>query len=129
MKRWLPWIIAAIFAAAFIVTLVAKRGGASNEINGVTQDDSGRRVVAWIDPMYSQGPPHLYKSSHPGVAPDCGMKLLPQYADETTTSAASGSVSISPLRQQLIGVRLATAQLRDLSHTLRTSGRVTVDER
>ncbi len=126
MKRWLPWIVAAIFAAAFIVVLIAKRGGPSNEINGVTQDSSGRRVVAWIDPMYSQGPPHLYKSNHPGTAPDCGMKLVPQYADE---NPGAGGVAISPQRQQLIGVKLATAELRDLSRTIRTTGRVTVDER
>ena len=81
MRRFLPWIVAAIFAAAFVVVLVAKRG--SNEIGGVTQDNSARRVIAWIDPMYSQGPPHLYKANHPGVAPDCGMKLVPQYSDET----------------------------------------------
>ena len=24
--------------------------------------------MAWVDPMYSQGPPHLYKSNQPGVA-------------------------------------------------------------
>src|SRR5262249_52422994 len=99
-----------------------------NEINGVTQDDSGRRVVAWIDPMYSQGPPHLYKSNHPGTAPDCGMKLVPQYAEEAAP-ASTGGVSISPQRQQLIGVKLATAELRDLSRTIRTTGRVAVDER
>ena len=131
MKRWIPWILAAVFAAAFVVVLVAKRGGgASNEINGVTQDSSGRRVVAWIDPMYSQGPPHLYKSNHPGVAPDCGMKLVPQYADESATSGATtGAVSIPPERQQLIGVKLAAAEMRDLSRSIRTTGRVAVDER
>ena len=128
MKRMLPWLVAAIFAIAFVVVLVVKRGGGANEINGVTQDDSGRRVVAWVDPMYSQGPPHLYKSDHPGVAPDCGMKLVPQYADQSAPSAPGG-VSISPQRQQLIGVKLATAELRDLSRTIRTTGRVTVDER
>src|SRR5207248_10068975 len=74
MKRALPWIVATVFAVAFVVALVAKRGG-SNQIDGVTQDDSGRRVTAWIDPMYSQGPPHNYKSNQPGRAPDCGMKL------------------------------------------------------
>ena len=127
MKRWLPWIVAAIFAAAFVVVLVEKRGGTSNEINGVTQDDSGRRVVAWIDPMYAQGPPHLYKSNHPGVAPDCGMKLVPQYAEES--AATTGAVSISQQQRQLIGVKLATAELRDLSRSIRTTGRVAVDER
>lgn len=135
MKRWLPWVVAAIFAAAFLVVLVAKRGGTSNEINGVTQDGSGRRVTAWIDPMYSQGPPHNYKSNHPGRAPDCGMKLVPVYADEGTTTAASSTVSgyanvsVPAQRQQLIGVKLATAELRDLSRTIRTTGRVAVDER
>src|SRR2546421_667232 len=98
MKRWLPWLIAAVFAAAFIALLLARRSS-SNEVNGVTQDYSGRRVVAWIDPMYSQGPPHLYKSNHPGTAPDCGMKLVPQYADDA--HVASGGVQISPERQQL----------------------------
>ena len=128
MKRtWLPWIVAAIFAVAFGAVL-SKRGAPSNEIDGVTQDNSGRRVVAWIDPMYSQGPPHLYKSKHPGVAPDCGMKLVPEYADDAT-GAPRGSVSIPPQRQQLIGVKLATAELRDLSSTIRTTGRVSVDER
>ena len=130
MKRWLPWILAAVFAIAFLVVLLAKRGGTSNEINGVTQDGSGRRVVAWIDPMYAQGPPHLYKSNHPGVAPDCNMKLVPQYADESVAGGVpTGAVSIPPERQQRIGVKLAAAELRDLSHTIRTTGRVTVDER
>lgn len=135
MKRWLPWSIAAIFAVAFVVVLVAKRGDTSKEMNGVTQDDSGRRVTAWIDPMYSQGPPHSYKSNHPGRAPDCGMKLVPVYGDEATTTAASSTVSgyakvaVPPQRQQLIGVKLATAELRNLSRTIRTTGRVTADER
>lgn len=134
MRRWLPWIVAAIFAVAFVVVLIAKRG-TSNEINGVTQGDSGRRVTAWIDPMYSQGPPHIYKSNHPGRAPDCGMKLVPVYADATTTTAPSSTVAgyanvaVSGQRQQIIGVKLATAELRSLSRTIRTTGRVAVDER
>ena len=109
MKRALPWIVATVFAVAFVVALVAKRGGRSNQIDGVTQDDSGRPVTAWIDPMYSQGPPHLYKSNHPGVAPDCGMKLVPQYAEEAATNRATSTVtgyanvSVTPQRQQLIG--------------------------
>jgi Cu(I)/Ag(I) efflux system membrane fusion protein len=136
MSRWLPWIVAAIFAVAFVVVLIAKRGGASsNEINGVTQDASGRRVTAWIDPMYSQGPPHIYKSNQPGRAPDCGMKLVPVYADAATTSGATSTVSgyanvsVPARSQHLLGVKLATAELRDLARTIRTTGRVTVDER
>src|SRR5207247_8251736 len=71
----------------------------------------------------------------PGVAPDCGMKLVPQYAEEAGTTGATSTVngyanvSVTPQRQQLIGVKLATAELRDLSRTIRTTGRVTADER
>ncbi|HLJ74578.1 MAG TPA: efflux RND transporter periplasmic adaptor subunit [Thermoanaerobaculia bacterium] len=130
MKRqWVPWTIVALLAIALVAVLVAKRSRA-NEIHGVTQDSTGRRVVAWIDPMYSQGPPHLYKSNHPGTAPDCGMTLIAQYADEAPpVTGTAGTVAIPPGRQQLIGVKLATAELRDLSQTIRTTGRVTVDER
>ena len=108
MKRILTLIMLAL-----IVASCAKK---KNEIDEVAQDDSGRRVVAWIDPMFAQGPPHNYKSKHPGTAPDCGMKLVPQYADATP-------------QQQLLGVKLATVEVRDLSRTLRTTGRVAVDER
>jgi Cu(I)/Ag(I) efflux system membrane fusion protein len=99
------------------------------------QDNSGRRVIAWIDPMYSQGPPHLYKSNKPGIAPDCGMKLVPQYADATAAGKSKPSVSgYSPFSlpsasQQLIGVKLAKAELRPLTISKRTVGRVTADER
>jgi Cu(I)/Ag(I) efflux system membrane fusion protein len=135
-REYLPWMLTAIFALAFLVVLFAKRAPAGNEINGVVQDNSGRRVVAWLDPMYSQGPPHLYKSNKPGIAPDCHMKLVPQYADEvpsgaSMTSTVSGYavVSLPPARQQIIGVKLARAELRDLSRSTRTVGRVAVDER
>jgi len=134
-KNILPWAVAAGLAIVLAIVLTRDRQK-PNEINGVTQDDSGRRVVAWIDPMYAQGPPHLYKSNHPGIAPDCHMKLVPQYADEvptgaSTTSTVSGyaKVSLTPARQQIIGVKLAKAELRDLSRTTRTVGRVAVDER
>src|SRR5216684_2504625 len=139
-RKNLPWFIAAIFGIAFLVVLFARSGGGAaskgNEINGVVQDNSGRRVIAWIDPMYSQGPPHLNKSTKPGRAPDCGMKYVPQYADEvpagaSMTSTVSGyaNVSLPPARQQLIGVKLATAELQNLSRTTRTVGIVALDER
>lgn len=137
-RRNLPWLVAAIFAIAFVVALVVRRDdGASkpDATGGVVQDNSGRRVIAWIDPMYSQGPPHLYKTNKPGRAPDCGMRLVPQYADDVTagpsTSTVGGyaNVSLPPARQQLIGVKLGRAEYRTLAAATRTVGRVTVDER
>jgi len=138
-RKTLPWILTILFAIALVVVLFEKGGGRasnSNEINGVVQDSSGHRVTAWLDPMYSQGPPHVYKSNKPGRSPDCGMKLVPLYADKETTSASTPSnvsgysnVSLPPARQQLIGVKLAKAELRPLSGGIRTVGVVTTDER
>src|SRR5271166_5356452 len=36
-----------------------------------------RKVLFWYDPMHP-----AYKSDKPGIAPDCGMQLVPKYADE-----------------------------------------------
>src|SRR5258708_2217514 len=133
-RQAVPWmILTAVLAVALTVMLLMKRGRGeapnSNEINGVVQDSSGRRVTAWLDPMCSQGPPHIYKSNKPGHAPDCGMRLVPLYADEATTSTrvpsnVSGysNVSLSTARQQLIGVKLATAEPRALAGGIRTIG-------
>jgi len=70
------------------------------------------------------------------AAPDCGMKLVPLYAEEQTagTNAPSNvkgysNVSLPPARQQLIGVKLAKAELRPLASGIRTVGRVATDER
>lgn len=139
-RRNLPWLIAAIFAVAFVVLLIGRRDGgaaptAAGATKGVVQDSSGRRVVAWIDPMYPQGPPHVYKADKPGRAPDCGMRLVPQYGDDTgavqssSTVGGYANVSLPPARQQLIGVKLGRAELRSIASTTRTVGRVAVDER
>ena len=34
----------------------------------------GRRILYYVDPMHPG-----YKSDKPGIAPDCGMKLVPVY--------------------------------------------------
>lgn len=84
-----------------------------------------RQVLYWYDPMHP-----AYKSDKPGVAPDCGMQLVPRYADELEAlkSMAPGTVQVSPARQQLIGVRTATVAAEEVSQTVRAAGRVEIDE-
>ena len=90
---------------------------------------SERKILYYIDPMHPS-----YKSDKPGIAPDCGMKLEPVYADgsavssPTETTASPGTVKISADRQQLIGVKVATVEKRPVSQTIRMLGRVAVDE-
>src|ERR1700686_4629637 len=133
--RWLIPLFVILFAA---VGCTEKPGASSGEIDGVTQDASGRRVVAWIDPMYAQGPPHAYKSKHPGIAPDCGMTLAPLYADRSpeqsagsppATTSGYAEMTIPAERQKLIGVTVAKVERRDLSRTTRAAARIAIDER
>ena len=84
-----------------------------------------RKILYYEDPMHP-----WYRSDKPGVAPDCGMKLAPVYAEETGPPAAGapGAVQISTARQQLLGITTAKAEYRSLEKVIRTVGRVALDE-
>ena len=90
---------------------------------------SGRKILCYVDPMHP-----AYRSDKPGTAPDCGMELVPVYADgsiEASSGAAArspGTVIVSPEKQQLIGVKLAAVERAPVSHTLRVPGRIAPDE-
>ena len=86
---------------------------------------SERKVLYWYDPMHP-----AYKSDKPGTAPDCGMTLVPKYADEQMGLAKLpvGAVTISPEKQQLIGVRTAKVERQPLSRTVRTTAQLAADE-
>ncbi len=84
-----------------------------------------REVLYWYDPMHPQ-----YRSNKPGTAPDCGMDLVPKYADEgpAEQKLPAGTVQISPFKQQLTGVRTAPVTRRTLAKDIRTVGIVRPDE-
>jgi RND family efflux transporter MFP subunit len=68
-----------------------------------------------------------YRSNKPGIAPDCGMKLEPVYADHDSAGVAS-VLQISAEKQQLIGVRTTEARRTPATHIFRLTGRVVPDE-
>ncbi len=84
-----------------------------------------RTILYWYDPMHPQ-----YRSDKPGPAPDCGMDMVPMYADEAAAqhNLPAGAVQISPLKQQLTGIRTAAVTRRALTKTVRTVGVVQADE-
>jgi membrane fusion protein, copper/silver efflux system len=122
MKTILPWILTAILATTLVVVVVHQ-----NAAPHPAQRAAERKVLYWVDPMHP-----AYKSDKPGKAPDCGMDLVPVYADggAQATSSVHGyaNVSLPPARQQLIGVQTAIAEKRAIGHSVRTVGRVAVDE-
>jgi Cu(I)/Ag(I) efflux system membrane fusion protein len=75
-----------------------------------------------------------YHSAKPGIAPDCGMKLVPVYEGDPAetpqmqTSAESDLVHIDPATRQLYGISLATVEQASGRGSLRVYGRVAADE-
>jgi membrane fusion protein, copper/silver efflux system len=82
-----------------------------------------RKPLYWVDPMHP-----WYKSDHPGIAPDCGMKLVPVFPGEETRYQRDGVVQISADKQQLIGIEYGTAEYENTSDTIHAAARVTLDE-
>jgi RND family efflux transporter MFP subunit len=62
-------VVAAAFTGGYVYKAV--KGGAP-----ASAGKPGRKILYWVDPMHP-----AYKSDKPGIAPDCGMKLEPVYAD------------------------------------------------
>ena len=119
-----------------LLTLLAATftgGYAVRAFRRATPSTPERRVLYYVDSMNP-----AYKSDKPGMAPD-GMALQPVYADEATAEtgaigtataapAPPGAIRISPERQQLIGVKFATVELGASSRSIRSVGKVTIDE-
>lgn len=121
-------VVGGAFAAGY-ATRTTSRSTAVASGSAATE----RKVLYWVDPMHP-----AYKADKPGIAPDCGMTLVPVYADEGGAAGGddhaaqaqhpAGTIRVAPERQQLIGVRFATAEWDDRTRGLRTVGKVTYDE-
>ena len=135
----LPWALVLILAAALAVVSTRRtRSGDSGHAVGPTPYPATpaagarpgeRRVLYWVDPMVPG-----YKSDKPGKSPFMDMDLVPVYDDGSSPGGSPASVggyasiSISPERQQAIGIQLGKAEVRELAQTIRAVGRVALDE-
>jgi RND family efflux transporter MFP subunit len=83
-----------------------------------------RTVLYWFDPMHP-----AYKSDKPGIAPDCGMTLVPKYAeDQSMAKMPMGTVTITPEKQVLAGVRTAVVERKSMVRYIRTTAQIVADE-
>jgi len=128
MKTKLPWILTTLLAIALVAVVVA-RPNTKPSIPGAASAPtvSGKKVLYWIDPMHP-----AYRSDKPGIAPDCGITLVPVYDDGAgparSTVSGYANVKLTPERQQLIGVQTGMTEMRSMGRSVRTVGRVAVDE-
>jgi multidrug efflux pump subunit AcrA (membrane-fusion protein) len=86
----------------------------------------GRRVLYYRNPM----DPSI-RSETP-AKDSMGMDFVPVYSEETEAAssvAGRATVALSQERRQMLGVRSQAVAAAPLSRTIRTVGRVTVDER
>lgn len=105
-------------AHATSAALAAEQGNAGQANSGAG------KILYYQDPMHP-----WYHSPKPGIAPDCGMKLVPVYASDVASAPLPpGGVQISPARQQMMGVTTARAEYRSLDQSIRAVGQVAVDE-
>jgi Cu(I)/Ag(I) efflux system membrane fusion protein len=111
------------FLVIGLVTFVAGRYSAG--LNSPNRAAS-KRLLYYVDPMHP-----WYHSDKPGIAPDCGMPLVPVFEGEDRAASVplpAGAVSIRPEQQQLIGIRVETVEKDSGPRRIRTTGRVLADE-
>jgi len=96
-----------------------------------TESKAGRHVIYYVDPMHP-----AYKSDKPGIAPDCGMPLVPVYSDavgyqsssSTSAQLPPGAVSIDVVTQRLLGIRVAPAEKAGAIRSVRVVGRIVPED-
>jgi RND family efflux transporter MFP subunit len=121
-------------AVLFVVYLAAAhRGWFAGKLNAFSGKQPGaalssvadqRKILFWYDPMHP-----AYKSNKPGIAPDCGMALVPKYAEEAkNTSTAVGTVTLNAEQQSMAGVRTVVARRAPLIREIRTTAEIVADE-
>lgn len=123
MKTKLPWILCALLAIALAVVALERTPSSHAPA-------PAKKVLYWVDPMHP-----AYKSDKPGTAPDCGMELVPVYEGDAgpaggaqSNVAGYSNVKLTTERRQLIGVQTGVAETRTIGRSVRTVGRVAVDE-
>jgi membrane fusion protein, copper/silver efflux system len=117
--------------AAYIVPLAVASilGFVFGQFRTPAKVQGARNVLYYVDPMHP-----AYKSDKPGIAPDCGMKLVPVYVEDagklplSSTAPGGGRIKIDPATQQLFGIRLTTVEKASGKENIRVLGRVAADE-
>ena len=90
---------------------------------------AARNILYYVDPMHPS-----YRSSKPGIAPDCGMDLVPVYLNDSSASTplisrdTRESIHIDGITQGLYGIQVTKVQRTHGVRTIRGFGKVVADE-
>jgi Cu(I)/Ag(I) efflux system membrane fusion protein len=118
-------------AVVVVAAIAASFGLGRYYSHSGTEIKTGRHVIYYVDPMHP-----AYTSDKPGIAPDCGMPLIPVYSDDVehkltssrTEPLPAGAVSIDVVTQRLLGIRTAAAEKAGANRSVRVVGRVVPED-
>jgi Cu(I)/Ag(I) efflux system membrane fusion protein len=131
MERRMTQMRRISLAVAVVVAIAVSYGLGRHSSHSQTSGKTGRHPLYYVDPMHP-----AYKSDKPGVAPDCGMKLEPVFAEDLGNALPSspqaqlsaGAVSIDGATQRLMGIRVAAVEKDSATRKLRVVGRVVPED-
>jgi len=118
-------------AIAVVAAIAASYGIGRYNWHSQSGNQTGRHVLYYVDPMHPS-----YKSDKPGIAPDCGMRLVPVFAEDLGNAQPSsplaqlptGAVAIDAATQRLMGIRVAAVEKSGATRTVRVIGRVVPED-
>jgi len=117
-------------AILLVAALALAYGLGRRHGNPPSRGTAARHVLYYVDPMHP-----AYKSDKPGTAPDCGMALVPVYADAAgaapsalATALPPGTVSVDPATRRLLGIRTAAVERGGATRTIHVVGRVVAED-
>src|SRR6266853_2918035 len=121
----------ASLAIAVVAAIAASYGIGRYNWHSQSGNQTGRHVLYYVDPMHPS-----YKSDKPGIAPDCGMRLVPVYIEDGGNAQTSsplaalpvGAVTIDAATQQLMGLRVAPVEKTGSTRIVRVIGRVAPED-
>lgn len=80
-------------------------------------------------PLFYRAPMNPAVTSKVPAKDEMGMDYVPVYAEDLEKTGPPGTVTIDPVTVQSLGIQTALAEQRTLERTIRTTGRVTYDEK
>lgn len=95
-------------------------GGSGHEANTAVADSTEKKPLYWVAPMDKN-----YRRDKPGQSP-MGMDLIPVYEEDS--AGDEGSVKISPVVMNNLGVRTETVSKGPINLSINTVGYVDFDE-
>ena len=121
-------LISSLFTAGGMVLIFKPPSNSGGMESGAQVGSDQRKIIYWKAPM---DPREIYHG--PGKS-KMGMDLVPVYEDEVSGSPVGDSqvdgvdVSINPVVEQNMGLRVEAVAWGPLNHTIRTFGHITYDE-